>query len=519
MLTSGGALVLVATTDDLFAAELRAALESASHQVVVVESVIDAIAELHGVEFDLAFVAQSLPPRSGADVVRVAHELSPDTEVVVLLDDGREDAPVEYVRLGASDFLHQPLRPVELTAVVQGALERRAETSSNAIYRASHAILGGTKPDQLPRVIVEIAADIFAADGVAFFRALGDRFEPAEQSGFARAESLEELERVVASLRTAGAGSVLLPEDRGAELLERTRIRSAIAVPIVIEGQLAGILAVSRSTDPRPFRRRDLARLSVFGSQLRLALENVRLIEKTVAAERLAAVGELAAGVAHEIASPLTYVLGNAISAAEEVTRPRFDVTEVQAMLGDIKDGAERIRDIARDLRTLSRGSAAKEKFDLAETVRGALRIAGSTVRGALKVETRFAPDSLVCGSPGRLTQVFINLLVNAAQAAKPTGRMVKLEISIERRGDRLVTLLRDEGPGIPAQNLSRIFDAFFTTKSAENGTGLGLSITRTIVEAHGGSIEVSSELGRGTAFTIDLPLAAATEQSRPAAA
>lgn len=108
---------------------------------------------------------------------------------------------------------------------------------------------------------------------------------------------------------------------------------------------------------------------------------------------------------------------------------------------------------------------------------------------------------------------------MNAAQAAKPTGRIVKLEVATARRGDRLVTVVRDEGPGIPPQNLARIFDAFFTTKPAETGTGLGLSITRTIVEAHGGTIEVSSEVGRGTAFTIDLPLAQPAVQTPAVAA
>ena len=516
---AGGALVLVATNDKPFAARLRAELEALTCEVVVVGSVIDAIAELHGVEFDLAFVGHSLPPRSGADVVRVAHELSPDTEVVVVLDDGREDAPVEYVRLGAFDFLHQPLRDAELHTVVQRALERRAERTSNALYRASHAILSGTKPEQLPRLIVGLAADVLEADGVAYFRVAGDHFELGERSGFAREESAQELAQIIERLRRGSHEPILLPEDRDAELLGHTHIRSAIAVPIIIDHHLAGMLAASRSADPRLFRRGDAERMSVFASQLRLAIENARLIEKTVATERLAAVGELAAGVAHEIASPLTYVLGNALSAVEEISRPRFDLDELRGMLGDIKDGAERIRDIARDLRTLSRGNSAKETFDLADTVRGALRIAGSAVRGSLKVETKLEPGTLVAGSPGRLSQVFINLLVNAAQAAKPTGHVVKVEVESRKDGDRLVTTVRDEGPGIAPQNLSRVFDAFFTTKSSETGTGLGLSITRSIIEAHGGTIDVTSELGRGTTFTIVLPLAPPVEQPQTAAA
>jgi signal transduction histidine kinase/ActR/RegA family two-component response regulator len=507
MPNSGEALVLVATTDKPFAAALKGALEAMSCQVIVVGGVIDAIAELHGLEFDLAFVSHALPPRSGADVVRVAKQLSPDTEVVVVLDEGREDAPVEHVRLGAFDFLHRPLRDGELGAVVQRALERRRERTSNAMYRASHAILGGTKPDDLPRVIVELMASVLDADGAAYFRMTGEQGIPVvgEQTGF-KETPVADLANVIEHLDIDGPAPILLPDDRDPALFRATRIRTAIAVPIVIEGHIAGVLAAHRSVDPRPYRRGDAERMAVFASQLRLALENSRLIEKTVATERLAAVGELAAGVAHEIASPLTYVLGNAISATEEIGRPNPDHDELKAMLGDIKDGAERIRDIARDLRTLSRGSSMKETFDLGDTVRGALRIVGSTVRGALKVETHFDPTLLVCGSPGRLSQVFINLIVNAAHAAKSTGKMVKLEITCTKVNEKLVAVVRDEGPGINPKNLARIFDAFFTTKTAETGTGLGLSITRSIVEAHGGTIDVASEVGRGTAFTIQLP-------------
>lgn len=519
MTIAGGALVLVATTDKDFAAALGAELRALSCQVVVVGSVIDAIAELHGVEFDLAFVAHSLPPRSGGDVVRVARELSQDTEVVVVLDDGREDAPVEYVRLGAFDFLHQPMRKGELETVVERALERRQVRTSNAMFRASHAILGGTKPEQLPRVIVDLTADILEADGVAFYRAIGDRFEATERSGFKSERTAEELACVMQRVHVTGAAPVLLPEDRSSELLAHTHIRSAIAVPILIDGVLAGMLAASRSADPRPFRRGDAERMAVFASQLRLAIENARLIEKTVATERLAAVGELAAGVAHEIASPLTYVLGNAISAQEEIARDRFEVDEVRAMIGDIRDGAERIRDIARDLRVLSRGSSMKETFDVGETIQSALRIAGSTVRGALKVELKVDEHSLVCGSPGRLSQVFINLLVNAAQAAKPLGKVVKMDVSVRHHEGRLLCTFRDEGPGIAPANLPRIFEAFFTTKSAETGTGLGLSIARGIVEAHGGSIDVKSELGVGTTFTIELPAAALVQNTATNAA
>jgi signal transduction histidine kinase len=108
---------------------------------------------------------------------------------------------------------------------------------------------------------------------------------------------------------------------------------------------------------------------------------------------------------------------------------------------------------------------------------------------------------------------VFVNLLVNAAQAAAACAGPVRVEVTTRRRGDRLVAIVRDYGPGIAPEHLPRIFDAFFTTKPGDKGTGLGLSITRAIIEEHGGNISVASRVGVGTTFTIELPASPANAE------
>jgi two-component system sensor histidine kinase PhcS len=106
-----------------------------------------------------------------------------------------------------------------------------------------------------------------------------------------------------------------------------------------------------------------------------------------------------------------------------------------------------------------------------------------------------------------------VNLLVNAAQAAAGVGRIVRLEIDTQRQGDRIIATVRDQGPGIAPEHIGRVFDAFFTTKPVQTGTGLGLSITRAIVEDHGGTISVKSELGKSTTFVVDLPTASSARK------
>jgi two-component system, NtrC family, sensor kinase len=511
---SAATLALVAMTDPVAAARLREGLERLSCEVKVVGSVIDAIAELHGVEYDLAIIAKSLPPRGALDVVRVARELSPDTDVVVMLEDGERDPPIECVRCGAFDFLRQPLSTEELGEVVERARVRRNTQTTTALSRTTHAILAGTDPQKLPSLIVDLAAELLSADGVGLYRTdASGQLAAAYARGFSRESDREELLALATRLSATRASvtPLLLPDDATTELdgLSTVRIRSAIICPILFDGRVAGVLAAERSSDPRPFRRSDATRFGVFASQLRLAFENARLLEKTVATERLAAIGELAAGVAHEINNPLQYVLQNCVSALEALEELGAPAQEIQEMLVDVRDGAERIREISRDLRTLSRGTSAPEVFDLADSVRSALRIAASPLRAAsVKVATRIAARLPVSGSPGRMCQVFVNLLVNAAQAADSpsVAGPVRVEVDASEAGGEIVATIRDTGPGMAPDHLARIFDAFFTTKSSENGTGLGLSIARAIVADHGGRIEVTSELGKGTTFRITLP-------------
>ncbi|MBX3231282.1 MAG: hypothetical protein KIT84_10095 [Labilithrix sp.] len=292
-------------------------------------------------------------------------------------------------------------------------------------------------------------------------------------------------------------------EDAGAarELSPRTKV--VVVLPAGDDGDVVRHVRLGAfDFVRRPLDRAELR--AVVERALEHRWSRARRIEEAVANDRLVAVAELAGGVAHEIASPLTYLLGNAHSAMEEIARPGFDPSELRAMLDDIKEGAERIGDITRDLRVLSRGATA-EPFDTGDVVRSALRIAGSTMRASLEVGAHVEGPAPVRGSPGRLAQAFLHLFVNAAQAAKTTGKRVKLDVGVKRDGDAIVATVRDEGPGMPPPVLARVFDAFFTTRDR---SGLGLFLTRAIVREHGGSIDVTSEAGRGATFVVRLPAA-----------
>ncbi|NVJ14807.1 GAF domain-containing protein [Myxococcus sp. AM010] len=234
-----------------------------------------------------------------------------------------------------------------------------------------------------------------------------------------------------------------------------------------------------------------------------------------VVSDRLAAVGTLAAGVAHEINNPLAFVLSNLSFLAGELHAlarelPPGRMGELEEVLREATDGAHRVRQIVRDLRTFSRGD---DEVATAVNVKAVLESAITLARSELKLRARLVRDyrevPLVEGNEGRFGQVFLNLLINAAQAI-PLGHSERHEVRLSLRtaGDRVVIEVRDTGVGMPPEVRARIFDPFFTTKPVGEGTGLGLSICHGIVTGFGGDISVESEEGRGSIFRVSLPVA-----------
>jgi PAS domain S-box-containing protein len=249
-------------------------------------------------------------------------------------------------------------------------------------------------------------------------------------------------------------------------------------------------------------------------------------------ADRLAAMGTLAAGVAHEINNPLAYAMGNldmlarrlpeaiarlqaeAGTTSEEGAAGRLsavaaDLAESCEMLTVAREGAARVRTIVLDLKRFSRpDEALVGPVDVQEVLEYAIGIAASELRHRARVVRDYADVPLVAVNESRLGQVFLNLLLNAAQAI-PEGDTEGQEIRVRTRVDdkgSVVVEIADTGVGIPPRLIGRVFDPFVTTKQAGEGTGLGLFVSRSIVKDAGGEIALESEVGRGTTVRVTLP-------------
>ncbi len=227
--------------------------------------------------------------------------------------------------------------------------------------------------------------------------------------------------------------------------------------------------------------------------------------------DRLVAVGRLAAGVAHEINNPLGYMRLIVEYLSRELPgllEAPDRLEEMQRRIEELGHAAERVATIVRDLRTFARADTEQQSLvDLREILDFAIKMAGSELRHRARVVTAFERVPPVRANSGRLEQVFLNLIVNAAQAV-PEGApsSTEIHVSLASRGEHVVVEIADPGSGIPPEIVGRIFDPFFTTKPAGSGTGLGLSISRSIVAQLGGSIEVTTTVGRGTTFSVSLP-------------
>jgi PAS domain S-box-containing protein len=237
--------------------------------------------------------------------------------------------------------------------------------------------------------------------------------------------------------------------------------------------------------------------------------------EKMAVQERLAATGTLVAGVGHEINNPLAFIIANLDLTLEELRllagpSPSARLLDLIEMVTESRAGADRIRRIVRGLRSLVREDVALHAVNLAQIAETSCNMSMHELRHRATVEVNVADAPLVLGDETRLTQVVMNLLVNAAQAFRDSDPERNLvEVTASLMSDATVRMtISDNGPGITAETAARMFDPFFTTKAVGDGTGLGLAVSRGIVHGLGGHLSYEPRVGGGAAFHIDLPAA-----------
>lgn len=360
-----------------------------------------------------------------------------------------------------------------------------------------------------------------------------------------------------------------------AEKIEESGLASLVVQPMVYGDKSKGVIILAETDPRRSWADSELELVKSVAGQVAVAIQQVTLIDELskknkdlmqkninldlknselrtmqsqlIHQEKMASLGRLVAGIAHELNNPINFVHGNLpylkeyvgdlknlidsmessiesagesaqggskngaggkISKLKEEIKYDFLVTDLDNILADLNEGADRIRHIVRNLKSFSRLDEAELKdASIQDGIESTLKILSQYYgRDKIKVTKKFGEIPSVLCYPGQLNQLWMNLLSNAAQALDGTDEP---EVNIETRGgtEQVVVTISDNGPGIKPEIQSKIFDPFFTTKPVGQGTGLGLSICHSIVERHGGQILLDSSPGEGTTFTVKIPV------------
>ncbi len=307
--------------------------------------------------------------------------------------------------------------------------------------------------------------------------------------------------------------------------------------PWIIDG-VAGHLLLLRDVTESRHRQDELRRRHTELQQTYARLAGAQ--EQLLQSEKMASIGQLAAGIAHEINNPIGYVHSNLVSlrdytsglleligAYEHALAPKLDEatlatiagvraridfdfvsTDLPELINESREGLERVRRIVQDLKDFSHAGrdAGWRRVDIHKGLESTLNIVWNDLKYRARVERHLSALPLVECHPSEINQVFMNLLLNASHAIGERGTIV-LASGHDEAQDEVWISIRDSGPGIAAEVLPRIFDPFFTTKPVGTGTGLGLSISYGIVKKHGGRIDVSNGAEGGAVFTVVLPV------------
>jgi two-component system, NtrC family, sensor kinase len=424
---------------------------------------------------------------------------------------------------GADDYITKPFDRDELHARVQVGV-RVVELQRNLLESAREV----RQNDEYLRAIVDHAKDgILTVDQQGTIRSLN----PAAERifGYAAADAVGQS---VANLMAGSLPVFLAPEAAATGEYREVEARRGDGSTIAVE------FAVSRL---------DLRERPLLAAIVRDVSERKRAELELRHAQKLESVGRLAAGIAHEMNTPIQFVgdntrfLGEAFASLTSLLgryRRAFEATdgvpeEIRRELRDAEEEADlpyleaeapraieqalegvgRVATIVRAMKEFAHPDrAAKAPVDLNQAIRSTLAVARNELKYVTDVETEFGELPAVTCHAGDLNQVFLNLLVNAAHAiadaVKDTGAKGRIRVRTRRDGDEVVVTISDTGTGIPETVRARIFDPFFTTKEVGRGTGQGLTIARNIVsQKHGGSLTFETELGRGTTFTVRLPI------------
>lgn len=480
---------------------------------------------------DILVTDLNMPIMPGDELIRHIREISPQTLILVLTGYSSISSAVSLMKQGIFDYLTKPIEIGNLIESVQRAMQevenlRRKNISGNLpqFWRISQWMGKSLAPDKLLYEVLETGLKIMNANtGALYLLFLDEQWQESAliNTNFQEiAPILDKLKPFIASWGNQrqediiGNRLAIIPHQK----------RSWLIAPFVEDKHVVAVMSVGMSTEISAHVQGLLAvfcsQISpIVGMSIRIlkllhaheeaikasnALEKVH--EELKQSTKLACIGELAAGIIHDINTPLTCIAGFLQLFLRFLDKPDVTLSElllVRNYLQQSLNETQRCQEIVRNLLTFSRKeSKVFQPFALVEVVNRCFTLLAKQFDSNNISTICSMPTTLpkIMGNANQIQQVLMNLLVNAKNAMPQGG---KITISAEESTDKIKISISDTGKGIPEENLTKIFEPFFTTNPTGKGTGLGLSISKKIIQEHGGEITVSSQINVGTVFTI----------------
>ncbi len=470
---------------------IKRKMETEGHKVIEAGSGAECL-KLLKKRPDIILLDIMMPKMDGIQVLDSIRKRDADIPIIIITAYGSEKLASQAIHLGADDYITKPLDLNYLTLVIKDKLEKaNLKKERREYYKRLEAMVEEIKrtKDFLNSIIESSLDSIITTDLKGNITSFSKGAE--KTLGYTAREMIGRsiLDLYPKKLRDQGAWPKILL--KGEEIKNKT-VKMVDKKGRHIDISLS--LSLMRNSSGNP--------IGTVGVGRDITKER-RLEQQLLQSDKLASIGQLASGVAHEINNPLGNISLYALLLREDILEGKPRVEDIEVILEQIEAASKIVSDL---LDFSHQYRPAFLRVDVNETINKTLRVVDHQLSvNGITVEKKLAKNlPEIRGDIGKLQQVFLNLIVNAFQAMPDGG---KLTLITRKENNRVYVWVKDTGIGIPEKHLSKIFDPFFTTKPVGEGTGLGLSVTHGIVKEHKGEITVDSKVGVGTTFKITFPI------------
>lgn len=545
--------ILVIDDEEIIRHLLSRTLGEKGYEIEIAKDGSVALGKIKRNFFNLLIADLKMPKIDGMEVLKEIKKGNPYIEVIIITGYPTIESAVEAIKIGAYDFISKPFDIQEMESTVSRCLEKQKFALNHielselmTFFEISKTIIATTSLDSLLELILDAALGIVKVKRGSLL--LVDERTKELKIKVARGLSGEVISNTRIKLGEGICGRVVkekkpvlvtdIEQDSKFQSNNKSQYEtnSFLSIPLVskyLQENVLGVINITDKISGESFTEREQTLLSVLAGQAVAVIENYKLysqlqdkIENSnriikelnetqnqlIQSEKMAAVGQLAFGIAHEIRNPLGIILVGVEFLKNKVVNKKEEVT--RESVKKIKQSIDRANNIIIDLLKFSRASQLElQSVNVCKTMDEVISlIKNHAYLNNVQIKRNYTKkDFRGKADPTMLQQAFFNLCINAIDAM-PKGGKLCINVYLGKREEagrkRVIIEIEDTGKGIPKDKLSKIFEPFFTTKGPGKGTGLGLSIVHLILERHNATIEVESQAGKGTKFIIRLPRA-----------